>query len=74
MNCAVCGKRIPKARLAMNPRVKTCSHPCSKEHTRMLQRLAQDKRQERIKAQRAAAGNPVKQYQLRPRDQLKRRA
>ena len=34
MKCSVCPKTIPPERLELNPRIRTCSKPCSIEHTK----------------------------------------
>ena len=38
MDCRVCGERVPEDRIAMNPRVVTCSPACSQAHGKRLRR------------------------------------
>ena len=49
MQCSICPNDIPPERLAIQPRVKTCSSACSAELTRLNNLKAQKRFRERKK-------------------------
>ena len=55
MSCRVCGRRIHRERLAVQPNVKTCSQPCAQEYRRRLNRESSHRQTERRRESRAAA-------------------
>ena len=51
-SCRICGKPIPDARAALNPRIVTCGMACSAENTRRLGRAAQTRYRKRMRKQK----------------------
>ena len=52
MNCVICGCPIDGYRLALNPRIKTCSPQCSKRHAKNLRNLAARNKRKRARQQK----------------------